>query len=111
MGLERADKAVLLEVAGPQLEDEGAHLGERLALEVAQLAELLERRVASRSMSSSTERRDQGHREQRLGDRIVELAGEVRPLLAGRQLARLAAQLALEADLVGSRRASRPGSR
>ena len=37
VGLERADQPVLLEVAGPELEDQRPHLGERLALEVAQL--------------------------------------------------------------------------
>ena len=50
--------------------------------------------AGSRSSSSSIERDDEGHREQRLGDRVVELAGEVGALLAGGQLAGLAAQLA-----------------
>jgi hypothetical protein len=40
MGLERSGQAVLLEVAGAQFEDERAHLGQRLALEVPQLREL-----------------------------------------------------------------------
>ena len=44
--------------------------------------------------------RHERHREQRLGDRVVQLAGEVGALLAGRQLPGLAPQLALEADLV-----------
>ena len=40
---------------------------------------------------------DEGHAEQRLGDRVVELPGEVGPLLARRQLAGLAAEVRLEA--------------
>ena len=40
VGLERAGQPVLFEVARTQLEDQRAHLGERLALEVAELAQL-----------------------------------------------------------------------
>ena len=100
MGLERADQAVLLEVAGPELEDQRAHLGERLALELAELGQLRPRRVRVAVEQHLDGARHQGHREQRLGDRVVQLAGEVRALLAGGELAGLAAQLALEADLV-----------
>ena len=96
MGLERADQAVLLEVARPELEDQRAHLGERFALELAQLAELLARRRRVAVEQQLDGARDQGHGEQRLGHRVVQLAGEVGPLLAGGQLAGLAAQLALE---------------
>ena len=84
MGPERPDQAVLLEVAGPELEDQRPHLGERLALEVAQLSQLRpgRRRVA---VEQELDRAGhEGHREQRLGDRVVELAGEVGPLLARR---------------------------
>ena len=49
--------------------------------------------------------RHEGHREQRLGHRVVQLAGEVGPLLAGGELAGLAPQVALEpvalADVAG----------
>ena len=41
MGPERLEQAVVLEVAGPELEDQRPHLGEGLALEVAQRAEPL----------------------------------------------------------------------
>ncbi len=44
MGPQGLEQAVVLEVAGPELEDQRPHLGERLALEVAQRAELLLRR-------------------------------------------------------------------
>ena len=54
--------------------------------------------------------RHEGHREQRLGDRVVELAGQVGAFLAGGELAGLAAEVALEpvalADVAG--RAVRP---
>ena len=56
VGLEGADQAVLLEVAGAQLEDQRAHLGQGLALEVAELRQLLARAVRVRSRSISMER-------------------------------------------------------
>ena len=100
VGLERADEPVLLEVAGPQLEDQRAHLGQRLALQLAQLPELLAGagRVAIEQQLDRAG--DHRHREERLGDRVVQLPGEVRALLAGRQLAGLAPQLGLQAHLV-----------
>ena len=93
---ERPDQAILLEVAGSQLEDQRPHLGERLALEVAQLAELRpgRRRVAVEQHLHRA--RHEGHREERLGDRVMELAGEMRALLAGGQLTGLAPQLPFE---------------
>ena len=98
---ERVDEAVLLEVARPQLEDQRPHLGEGLALEVAQLGELVRRarRIAVEQQLHGP--RHEGHREQRLGDRVVELAGEVGPLLARGELAGLAPQVALEALALG----------
>ena len=93
---QRAGEPVLLEVAGTQLEDQRAHLGERLALEVAQLAELASGGVRVAVEQQLDRARHERHREQRLGHRVVQLAGEVGPLLAGRQLAGLAAQVALE---------------
>ena len=79
---------------------ERAHLGEGLALELAELVEVAARRLRVRGEQHLDGARHQGHREQRLRDRVVQLARQVRPFLAGRQLAGLAAQLALEADLV-----------
>ena len=110
VGAQRAGQAVLLEVAGPELEDQRAHLGQRLALEVAELGELAARRIDVAVEQQLHRARDEGHREERLGHRIVELAGQVGALLAGCQLARLATQVALEpvalADI--ARRAVRP---
>ena len=94
VGLEGTDQPVLLEVAGPQLEDERPHLGEGLALEVAQLAELRPRRGRVAVEQHLDGARHERHREQRLGDRVVQLARQVRPLLARGQLAGLATQLA-----------------
>ena len=95
---------------GPELEDQRPHLGQRLALEVAQLGELRPGRLRIAVEQQLDRARHEGHREQRLGHRIVELAGQVGPLLAGRQLAGLAAQVAFEpvalADV--ARRAVRP---
>ena len=57
VGPQRADRPSCSRLPGPELEDQRPHLGQRLALEVAQLAEL--RRGAasgSRSSRSSTER-------------------------------------------------------
>ena len=58
VGLERADEAVLLEVARPKLEDQRAHLGEGLALELAQLAELARAPPPGRVSSSISTERD-----------------------------------------------------
>ena len=44
---------------------------------------------------------DERHREERLGHRVVQLAGEVRPLGRGGELGRLAAQVALESLALG----------
>ena len=100
MGLERPSQAVLLEVPGPELEDERPHLREGLALQLAQLGHLGPGRLDVAVQQQLDGPRDEGHREQRLGDRVVELAREMGPLLAGRQLARLATQVALEAVAV-----------
>ena len=101
VGLERTHQAVLLEVAGAQLEDQRAHLGQRLALQLAELGRAGSRAASGSVLEQQLDRaRHEGHREERLGHRVVQLAGQVRPLLAGRQLPGLAAQLALEADLV-----------
>ena len=111
MGPERPRQAVLLEVARAELEDEGAHLGQRLALELAELGQLGAGRLGVAIEQHLDRAGHQRHREERLGDRIVQLAREVGALLAGRQLAGLAAQLALEpgalADVAG--RAVDPG--
>ena len=86
MGLERAHQAVLLQVSRPELEDQRAHLGQGLALQVAQLRQLVARacRILLEEHLDGT--RHERHREQRLGDRIVELAREVGALFARRQL-------------------------
>ena len=111
VGPQRAGQAVLLEVARSELEDQRAHLGQGLALEVAELGELAARRVDVAVEQQLHRARDEGHREERLGHRVVELAGQVGALLAGGQLARLATQVALEpvalADSRGRRRAPR----
>ena len=44
--------------------------------------------------------RRQGHAEQRLGHRVVQLAGQVRALLACREVRGLALQIALQAHLL-----------
>ena len=101
MGPQGGQQPVLLEVPGPQLEDQGPHLGQCLALEVAERGQLLagRRRVAiDEELRASS---DEGHAEQRLGHRVVQLAGEMGPLLAGRKLAGLAAEVALEALALG----------
>ena len=97
----RADEAVLLEVARAELEDQRPHLGERLALELAQLGELRPRRVGVAVEQHLDRARHEGHREQRLGHRVVQLAGEVGALLAGGELAGLLAQPALEPVALG----------
>ena len=110
---QRAGQPVLLEVARPELEDQRAHLGERLALQLAQLGQLRPGRLRVAVEQHLDRARDEGHREERLGHRVVELAGEVGPFLAGGQLAGLAAQVAFEpvalADV--ARRAVRPDER
>ena len=110
MGLDRADEPVLLEVAGAELEDQRAHLGERLALELAQLGELGPRRIGVAVEEHLHRARHERHREQRLGHRVVQLAGQMRALLAGGELAGLLAQAALEPVAVGhvAGRAVRP---
>ena len=97
MGAQRPVEPVLLDVAGPQLEDQRAHLGKRFALEVAQLGQLGPRRVRIAVEQQLDAACNERHREQRLGDGVVELPGEVCALLARCQLAGLAAQLPLEA--------------
>ena len=100
VGLERAHEAVLLQVPGPQLEDQRPHLGEGLALQLAQLGQLLAGRVRVAVQQHLDRAGHERHREQRLRDRVVQLPGEVRALLAGGQLAGLSAKLALEPGLV-----------
>ena len=100
-----AAQSVLLEVARPKLEDERAHLGQGLALQVAQLRHLGPGGGRIAVEQHLDRARHEGHREERLGHRVVQLAGQVGALLAGGQLARLAAQVALEpvalADVAG----------
>ena len=82
VGPQRRQQPVVLEVAragarrsapasrpGPRAGGRGARSSFSLAA------------AGSRSISSSTDARDEGHREQRLGHRVVELAGEVGALL------------------------------
>ena len=87
-------------MAGPQLEDERAHLGERLALQLPQLAQHLARggRVAVHEQLHAAG--GEGHAEQRLGHRVVELLGQAGPLLGRAEVGRLPPQVVLEADLV-----------
>ena len=99
--LERLLQAVALDRPWPQLEDERAHLGERLALELAQLREA---RLGGLGVAGKLEldaAADERHREERLGHRVVQLAGEVRPLGRGGELGSLAAQVALESLALG----------
>ena len=101
MGPQRLDEPVALEARRPQLEQERAHLGERLTLELAQLLELLERRLAVPGQQHLDGAGHEGHREQRLGHRVVELARQMGPLGARCQLGGLATQVALEPAPLG----------
>ena len=87
-------------LAGPQLEDERPHLGQRLALQLPQLAQHLARggRVALHQQLDAAG--GQGHAEQRLGHRVVELLGQPCPLLCRAQVGRLSPQVVLQPDLV-----------
>jgi hypothetical protein len=88
VGPERPDQTVLLEVARPELEDQRAHLGEGLALEIPELGELGPRGLGIAIEEHLDGSRHERHREERLGDRIVQLAREMGALLARRELAR-----------------------
>ena len=100
VGPDRLDQAVLLQVGGPQLEDERPHLGERLALQLPQLTQHLARggRVAVHEQLDAAG--GEGHAEQRLGHRVVELLGQPCPLLGRAQVRGLPPQVVLQADLV-----------
>ena len=90
------DEAGFGDVAGAELEDERPHLGQGIPLELAQGGELgrdLRGVPLEEHLGRARQRR---HREERLGDRVVQLASEVGTLLAGSQLGGLAAQVAVE---------------
>ena len=94
---EGGHEPILLESAGPQLEDERAHLRKGVALEVTQGGEPHARRGRVLGEQQLDAPGDQGHAEERLRHRVVELTGQVGTLVARGQLARLAAQVGLEA--------------
>ena len=96
---ERVDQALLLERARPKLEHERSHLRERVALQLAQDRDLAPGRIEiafQRDLDGSGHER---HGEERLADGIVQLAGEVRPFLARRELSGVTSQVLLELDL------------
>ena len=108
---QRLDQAVLLDVAGPELEDQRPHLGQRVALELAQRDELLghlRRVLVEQELDRARQER---HREQRLGHRVVELAGEVRALLGRGELRGLAPEAALQPLALARRRGPRRARR
>ena len=77
---ERGDQPLLGERAGLELEDEGAHLGQRAPGQLADLAQLLPHRPGGvellelqRVLRGADMERG---REQRLGDRVVQVAGD-----------------------------------
>ena len=101
VGPQGMDQAVLLEAARPQLEDQCPHLGQGIPLQVAQDADLLGRRGRITAQQDLDAAGDERHREQGLRHRIVELAGEVCPFVAGGQGAGLMAQLHFQPIALG----------
>ncbi len=97
MTAQGTDQAVLLELDRSQLEDQGAHLREGFALEVTQLPEPCPRGIHVAIQQQLDAARDEPDREQRLGDRVVQFAREVRPFRTGSQLGGLASKVAFEA--------------
>src|SRR5258705_10583004 len=66
VGPQRAHESVLLDVARSKLEDQGAHLSERFALELAQLAQLLAGRIGVTLEEELHGTGHEGHREESL---------------------------------------------
>ena len=84
---QRRHEAVRLEVGGAQLEHERAHLGPRFGGQPAHLGQLLAcgRRVAVDQLGRRLG--GEGEREERLGDGVVQVAGQPVSLLDHRELA------------------------
>ena len=96
MGVQRLLEPVLLEVLRAQFEDQRAHFGQRLPLQLLELAELGANTLGVLVEQELQAAGGEPDREERLGHRVVELARQVGALLGGGKVGRLVAQLRLE---------------